>query len=207
VSTRTPPVIMRTRALPLLRLLCAAGVIATAMLASPTVSGQNEKESFTGFAINMNSGPSTATVDFTIERWSTDAEREQLLGILREQKDEYRANQQLLKALQKMPKVGYIRTPQTLAWDLRYARQSPLEDGGRRIVLGTDRPIGFREARNQPRTMDYPFTVLEIQLDKNDRGVGKILAGTKIFIDKNNNLVLENYAQQPVRFNEIKRLK
>lgn len=90
---------------------------------------------------------------------------------------------------------------------MRYARQSPLEDGGRRIVLGTDRPIGFQEARNQPRTMDYPFTVVEMQLDKSDKGVGKILAGTKIFIDKNNNLVLENYGQQPIRFNEIKRLK
>jgi hypothetical protein len=205
VSTRTLPMIMSPRALLFLKLLCAVGAIAAALLAPSTVSGQNEKESFTGFAINMNSGPNTATVDFTIERWSTDPEREQLLSILKEQKDPYRANQQLLKALQKMPKVGYIRTTKTLGWELRYARQSPLEDGGRRIVLGTDRPIGFREARNQPRTMDYPFTFVEIQLDKNDKGVGKILAGTKIFIDKNNNLVLENYGQQPIRFNEIRK--
>jgi hypothetical protein len=206
VKTRTPRIIMNTKPLRLVTGLCAAVAIATALEVS-TVSGQNQKESFTGFAINMNSGPTTGTVDFTIERWSTDAEREQLLAILKEQKDPYKANQQLLKALQKLPKVGYIRTPQTLGWDLRYARQSPLEDGGRRIVLGTDRPIGFREARNQPRSMDYPFTVVEIQLDKDDKGVGKILAGTKIFIDKNNNLVLENYSQQPVRFNEIRKLK
>ena len=185
----------------------AACAIAVVLLVAPVISGQGQKESFTGFAINMNGGPSTATVDFTIERWSTDAERDKLLGILREEKDEYQANKKLLAELQKMPKVGHIRTPQTLAWDLRFARQSPLEDGGRRIVLGTDRPIGFREARNRPRTMDYPFTVIEIQLDKNDTGVGKILAGTKIFIDKNNNLVLENYGQQPIRFNEIRKLK
>jgi hypothetical protein len=190
------------------RLVLVAACIAAYLLAPPRVSSQNQKEQFTGFAINMNSGPSTATVDFTIERWSTDEERNQLLGILQEEKDVYRANQKLLSALQKLPKVGYIRTPQTLAWDLRYARQSPLEDGGRRIVLGTDRPIGFREARNQPRTMDYPFTIVEVQLDKNDKGVGKILAGTKLFIDKKtSNLVLENYAQQPIRFNEIHRLK
>jgi hypothetical protein len=106
-----------------------------------------------------------------------------------------------------MPRVGYIRTPGSLAWDLRYARQSELDEGGRRLVLATDRPIGFREARNQPRSMDYPFTIIEAHLDKNDEGVGKILAGTKIFIDQKNNLVLENYGQQPIRFNEIKRLK
>jgi hypothetical protein len=187
-------------------LLAAAGV-AIAMLAPSVASGQNVKESFSGFAINMNSGPKTGKIDFTIERWSTDAERDQLLAILKEEKDSYKVNQQLLKALQKLPKVGYIRTTTSLAWDLHYARQNPLPDGGRRIVFATDRPIGFREAANQPRSMDYPFTVVEMQFDKDDKGVGKILPGTKLFIDKDNNLVLENYGQQPVRFNEIKKVK
>ncbi len=165
-------------------------------------------ETFTAFAINMNSGPKTATVDIRIERWSTDAERQTLLSILTEEKDKYRANQALLKALQKMPKAGYIRTPNTLAWDLRYARQNPMEDGSRQIVVGTDRPVGFAEARNQPRTMDYPFTVIEMRLNKEDKGEGKMLAGTQLYIDpKTKNLVLENYGQQPVRLNEIKRLK
>jgi hypothetical protein len=198
---------MNIRAVLLPRLLCAASAIAAALLATPTLSGQNTKESFTGFAINMNSGPSTATVDITIERWSSDAERDALLAVLTEEKDPYRANDKLLHALQKMPKAGYIRTPQTLGWDLRYAHQNPLDEGGRRIVVATDRPVGFREARNQPRTMDYPFTIVEIRLDKNDKGQGKILAGTRLLIDKNNHLVLENYGQQPVRFNEIRRLK
>ena len=116
------------------------------------VSAQNVGEKFTAFAINMNSGPKTATLDISIDRWSTDAEREQLLSILVEEKDQYRANQALLKAIQKLPKVGYIRTTQTLAWDVHYARQNPMEDGGRQIVVATDRPVGFREARNQPRT-------------------------------------------------------
>ncbi|HET7219442.1 MAG TPA: hypothetical protein VFJ02_15400 [Vicinamibacterales bacterium] len=197
---------MRTVLLP--SLAFASVIAAAGLLPAADVSAQKAVERFTGFAINMNSGPSTATVDFTIERWSTNAERDKLLAILQEEKDVYRANQKLLSTLQRMPKVGYIRTPERLAWDLRFARQMPLEDGGRRIVLATDRPIGFREARNQPRTMDYPFTIVEVQLDKNDRGSGKILAGTKIYIDKKSNeLVLENYAQQPIRFNEVKPLK
>jgi hypothetical protein len=74
-------------------------------------------------------------------------------------------------------------------------------------VLATDRPIGFTEAYVQGRTMDYPFTIVEIHLDKDDKGEGKILAGTKIFVDKQKNIVLENYAQQPVRFNEIHKVK
>jgi hypothetical protein len=195
---------MRIRTVQVLRVSSAVWLAAGALWWSPVVSGQNAIERFTGFAINMNSGPKTATVDFAVERWSTDAERETLLGIVQENKD---PTDKLLRALQKMPKVGYIRTPDRLAWDLRFARQSPLEDGGRRIVVATDRPIGFAEARNRPRTIDYPFTIVEVRLDKNDRGEGKILAGTRIYVDKNQNIVLENYGQQPIRFNEIRPLK
>jgi hypothetical protein len=184
--------------------MMGAAAVAVTLLSVPA-AGQNQTEKFTGFAINTNSGPKTTTVDFTIERWSTDAEREQLLAIIKENPKD--PNAKLLKALQKLPKVGYIRTPDRLAWDLRYARQTPLDEGGRQIVLATDRPVGFWEAREQPRSMDYPFTIIEVRLDRNDNGQGKILAGTKIYIDKKNNLVLENFAQQPVRFNEIKPVK
>ena len=134
------------------------------------MSAQNVKEKFTGFAINMNSGPKTAVLDFTISRWSTDEERAQLLAIVKENKN---PTDKLLKALQKLPKVGYIRTQQSLGWDLHYARQTPLDEGGRSIVLATDRPINFWEARNQPRSIDYPFTILEMHLDKNDEGIGQ----------------------------------
>lgn len=184
-----------------------ASAIGAALVMPPAVFTQAKEERFTGFAINMNSGPSTATVDFTVERWSTDEERTKLLTILVEEKNPYQANEKMLKVLQDMPKTGYIRTQRTLAWDLKYARQTPLPDGGRRLVLATDRPIGFREAVVQPRTTDYPFTIVEIRLNKNDEGEGKILAGTRLLIDKDKNLVLENYGQQPVRFNQIRRLK
>ncbi len=195
---------MNLKTLLMQRLVFVALVTAAALCAPGSMSGQNVKESFTGFAINMNSGPKTAVIDFTIERWSTDEERANLLAIIKESKD---PTKPLLKALQKLPRVGRIRTSTSLGWDLHYARESELDEGGRRIVLATDRPIGFAEARNQGRSMDYPFTIIEVHLDKNDEGQGKILAGTRIFIDKKNNLVLENYGQQPVRFNEIKKQK
>jgi hypothetical protein len=200
---------MNMRAFLVPKLAVAALALSAAFGAqAPGVSAQKVREDFTAFAINMNSGPRTATIDIRIERWSTDAERQALLSILVEEKDKYKANQALLKALQRMPKAGFIRTPDRLAWDLRYARQNPMEEGGRQIVVATDRPVGFWEARNQPRTMDYPFTLLELRLNKEDKGEGKMLAGTQIFIDpKTKNLVLENYGQQPVRLNEIRKLK
>jgi hypothetical protein len=169
----------------------------------PVLSAQNVKEKFTGFAINMNGAANTATIDFTIERWSTDAERTKLLSLVPE---EYKSAQKLVDALQDMPSVGSIRTPQTLAWTLRYARQFKTDEGGRRIVLVTDRPIGFREAANSNRSMDYPFSILEIRLNAKDEGEGKIFGGSKIYVE-NKELVVENWGTQPTRFNNIKKQK
>ena len=119
----------------------------------------------------------------------------------------------LLKELQKAPAKGRFRIPSAkapdphhlgLGLDLRYAWQNPLPDGGRRIVLAMDRYIGFEEARTQPRTIDYPFTLMEIRVDKNGRGEGKMAVATKISFDKKNKQIeLENYGSEPVRLNNV----
>jgi hypothetical protein len=82
---------------------------------------------------------------------------------------------------------------------------TPGEDGGYRIGIATDRYIGMWEARNQPRTIDYPFSLIEIRLGSDGKGVGKMAVATKIDFDKKKKqLVLENYSSEPVRLNEVK---
>ena len=77
-----------------------------------------------------------------------------------------------------------------------YAWQSPLDDGGRQIVLAIDRPwISFREQANKPRSVNSPFTILEIRLNREDQGDGKIHSGAKVFLDKKDNIAVENYAR------------
>jgi hypothetical protein len=196
--------------------LVMAGILAgtASSVAIPGVAAQNPPvEEFTAFAINTNTRPTgpnrptTAQLSITIERWSTDEERESLLAIIKEQSaDTRRMNESLLQALQRMPRVGRIRESNTLGWDLRFARQASMDEGGRQVFIATDRPIPFWEARNQPRTFDYRFTFLEMRLDKENRGEGKMLADTRLIVDRRtNDLVLEHYDIQPVRLNQIRR--
>ena len=162
-------------------------------------------ERFRAFAVNMSGvGRSgSGTVDIQVDRWSSDAEREKLIQVFLE-----KGPNKLLDALQDTKPVGYIRAPQTLAWDLRFAREIPGEDGGRTIIIVTDRPIGFAEARNQARTMDYPFTLIQLQLDKNGNGEGKASVATKITYNKKKNTVeLENYGTQPVMLTKVEKIK
>ena len=115
------------------------------------VSAQNVGEKFTAFAINLNSGPKTATLDISIDRWSTDAEREQLLSILLEEKDQYRANQALLKALQKSRRWLHSDAAKLPGRPLSSAEPDGDAEHDRRR---TDRPSVFLESE-PPRSMDY----------------------------------------------------
>ena len=191
-----------------LSLLVALG-LAMAPLGARQTSG--EKLEITAFAVNMsNIGPgSSAVVEINIDRWSTAAEREGLITTMVEKKEN-----ELLKALQKMPSHGRFSIPGLVGPDphqlrlgnpLRYAWQTAQPDGGRRIVIATDRYIGFNEARSQPRTIDYPFTLFEIRVDKAGEGEGKMAVATKISFDKKKNAIeLENYSSEPVRLNNVK---
>ena len=167
------------------------------------VASNSAPERFTANAVNIsNVGRTGSTpLDFVIERWSTDSERDRLMEIFKS-----KGPDGLLDALRDLPRVGYLRTPDSIGYDLRYARQMPGEDGGRRIVLITDRPIGFWEARNRPRTIDYPFTLVEMRIDGDGRGEGKLSIATKITLN-GDVLVLEDYANQPVMLNDIRRQK
>jgi len=112
----------------------------------------------------------------------------------------------MLDDLRELHAVGTIRTPGSLAYDLHYAHVQPAEDGGYRIFLATDRPISFWEAANRPRTIDYPFTFIELHLDKNGEGEGKLNLATKIDLSRDGKTIeLENYGTQPIMLNAVKR--
>jgi hypothetical protein len=155
------------------------------------------EERFTAQAVNMaNVGPSGAvgTVDIIINRYSTEAERTRFLAALTE-----RGNDGLLEAFQKAPSIGKVGPTGRLGFDIRYAHEMAGEDGGRQIVLASDRRMSFLEVANRPRTVDYPFTVVQLKLDNGGNGEGKASFLTRIEVDKKNNaLVLENFASRPV---------
>lgn len=191
----------------------AALALAAAIAGHAVTAAQEpgERLEISAFAVNMGTiaTGSNAVVDIRVNAWSTAEERTHLITTVLE-----RGNDALLRELQKAPVKGRFRIPAArqpdphhlaLGLDIRYAWQTPLPEGGRRIVLGLDRYIGFAEARNQPRTIDYPFTLIEIRVDKEGRGQGKMAVATKITFDKEKNqIVLENYSSEPVRLNNVR---
>ena len=123
-------------------LIVALGIGAPAgSLARAQTTGQPIR--MTAWAVSMGTVATGAneTIEVWVDKWSTDKEREQLIATFLD-----KGQDGLLKALQKVPVKGRIRVPnrrgpdptQTrLGWDLRFAMETPGEDGGRRRPQGS----------------------------------------------------------------------
>src|SRR5262249_25709976 len=141
------------------RLLVAAAIVISASAAG-VAQTNGTPERFTAMAVNMARG-GAGTVEIVVNRWSTEAEREKLMATLLAKGPE-----KLLDVLEERPRVGYFRTPTSIGYDVHFAHRVLLRDGGERIVLATNRRIGFWEAANRPRSIDYPFTVVELRINR-----------------------------------------
>lgn len=162
--------------------------------AATTARDEKPIETFTAFAAALGTGQ-TAIVRIDIFRWSTDEERERLLTTLQEFGPD-----KLVDALEKIrPPVGTIRTASSLAYDLYYARNNPSPDGGRRVVLATNRPVTFRELRDSSRRLQYQLTLIEMHIDKDGKGEGKLVPAAKVSWDREaKKIEIENYNALPV---------
>ena len=159
--------------------------------------GNKPIETFTARAFQMQRG-STGVVEIVVTRWSSDAEREMLLGILAEA-----GQPAMLDALQKLPQVGYYKMPNTMGVALFYARSNELPDGTRQVVLGTDRSIGMQT--RAPQASKYDATIIEMRFKKgSDKGEGKIVLAGKASIGKDGKVQISNYQGEPVRLMDVK---
>ncbi len=179
----------------------ASLVLAVVATASTIAVAQKPKPvRISSVAISMNSIAGAGFVEFLVERWSTEAERDDFIAAFRE-----KGNDGLLNLMQKQKtRVGRVQGAQFRGYDLRFARQMPFGDGGTRIVLAADRYVPFIEARSNPRLSDYPFTLVEIHLDKNGKGDGRMLVASRLNVNKERVVEVENYGQQPIRLNDVK---
>jgi len=142
-------------------------------------------------------------LEITIERFSTDEQRETLLGALREL-----GPGAVRSELQKMPQVGRARLGAELSYPLQYARLFRNPDGGWIVVLATDRDIEPWEAYYQTRTLDYDLVLSELRLDEDLTGEGVLASGVMLGWNADTNtVIIEDYDTQPVRLKNIRRIE
>lgn len=138
-------------------------------------------------------------LSFNIERWSTDAERDRMLAAIAENGQE-----KLLDAFRETPDAGRLQWPGGLQYAVRYAHRIARPDGGSDVVLVVDRPL-WLWWESQPPSTSYPYTVLQLRLDKDGRGEGRASFGVTVSRDKSLGVVLSDGAKAPAVLTDIRR--
>jgi hypothetical protein len=146
-------------------------------------------------------GPSgeLGPVEIVINRFSTTVEKNRFMDAF-----EQRGPAGLQEALQQAPSIGRVAAPGDQGFDLRYAAELRGENGDRHVIVASDNGMSFFEVADRPRAADYPFTVLQLQIDQSGRGRGLASAYSNITLDKHQgSIVLENLGDQPVMLNNL----
>lgn len=144
-----------------------------------------------------------ARLQLTVERWTTDEERDALLKALQDG-----GTEQLVTAMHKL-EAGWLQVENNLRWPIRVA-SSWETDEGRHVRIATNRPIHMGEyTRRGTRTSDYPVGVIEFTLPPEGEGEGTLLAATRVDFDKQGRIEVRSLPQNtgPQKLSNVKREK
>jgi hypothetical protein len=180
-------------------------LIVAFLFAAGTVVAPQSKyiEQYHATAANTSidiAAPSLFELEISIERYTTVAEQETMQAAYDKRKQDG-----LLSALQRAPRIGIFRVPGNLSWDIKYAFQLRGRDNRTRIYLLTDRNVSIAEASARPRSMDYPFTVIEMRVDDSGIGDGQVMVAAAIGFDRKD-LVIEEFLDRPIRLTKVRKV-
>lgn len=168
----------------------------------PTVSGE-EIERFTGniiFWAGFEAG-NTERLTMSIERWTTDEERDRLLVLLKE-----KGNDAMLDDLQKR-QVGWVWTTGNVRYPLSFAYSEETPEG-RIITLATERPFTFEELIHGPlKARQYMMGYVEFILDESGRGQGLLIEAAKIRLNDKEQVEVETFWTNPHILRNVKKQK
>jgi hypothetical protein len=178
-----------------------AGIPAAAiLLASALCPAPAAGEDFTARMLDTGGSlprKNTAYVQIHIERWTTDDEARRFLQILASS-----GSDGLMKELWNLDN-GWISIGDRLGYPLSVTR-SHERDGKRIVRILTDRPIQIFEVMDALRTTDYPFGIIELTLDENGRGEGRVMAAAKAGFTADGTLEVESYGIEPLRLVDVR---
>ena len=79
-------------------------------------------------------------------------------------------------------------------YDIALARSTPTESG-RVVRVFTVRHLGFDESTRQTRSREYPFGMIELQLNHNGRGDGVLVVAVRLQLNADGRLEVETFRE------------
>jgi hypothetical protein len=196
---------MRRKSTLLTYLLLPTFVLALAASHLPPTGAQTGQAARSGREVYRGNifyigGPRGSVTDFftlTINNYTPEAEVNRLINVLkRDGQDDF------WKAVEK-EKRGSIQVGSGLSRDLNAVWVTQTEDG-RRISAIAERWIGFGEQRRGARSLDYPFTYIELYIEDDGKVEGSLFPAARVRVKGEKTIEVENFGIYPARLTNIK---
>lgn len=158
--------------------LATSSVLTAAVFTPGTAAAQPKQVQDTFTATTAGMTPAGLGLKVQIIRWSDEAARAAAIATLDDS-----------AALARLPTAGYIwPTGSPVGYTVKYAHKTPAAGGGERITLVTDRMLGSYDFKKWSPMTSAPtsaakYSVVELYLDGNGRGVGNLSLGAEVVID------------------------
>lgn len=194
---------MTSRRSPILALLGAVALGLAAAAAAPAADAAGEKPAQRITAQLVNPGSirprlDTRPVTVWIERYTTESEAERFDALLRQKGARAFENALAEDA------VGRLQVGDRLSYPIGFAWRTE-DDSGEHLVLIAQRPIDFREIFSGSRSRNYPFTVVQLDLDAEGEGTGEIVLAGKISATKNGQVEILDLDFSTARLLQVRR--
>lgn len=173
------------------------------LAAAPAAHAQGKPEIYNATAELKTAAGATVTapVVVSIERWTTDADRDKVRDVLKAG-----GTSALQKKIAGMPAVGYLQVGQTKT-PLHFARALPVGEG-KVVTVSTAKPIfhiGAGAADAKPKAgYDVALVIFEVN-GKGAGDAGDFAPAAKVKLDDKSGLVVEDYGVEAVRLMRITR--
>jgi len=141
-------------------------------------------------------GGSSMPIDIRINRYTTDEEMKKFAEILVEG-----GTERLRRALEKED-VGQVSPVGRVGTPLAVARK--FVNGNKTTIrVATARNMSFLELRYSGRSVDYPYTIIQLDLDENGKGMGTGIAAAAVRFNKKKNTYEIESLQHGTEYNKL----
>ena len=162
----------------------AAAALAAVLLVLPAFGEEKPKSEYFSAVwavVGSSLGGSTMPIDIRVDRYNTDEDMKKLADLLVEG-----GQDKLLRALEKED-VGQVSPVGRIGTPLAVARK--FVQGNKTIIrLAAARDMAFVELRRSGRSVDYPYTILQLELDEKGNGTGTAITAARIRFNKKENV-------------------
>lgn len=184
-----------------MRNILFSGLLILGVFAAANAQQFRGPQEFSGTIVGSGGSLGWRTYQFTltVDRFTPDPEASSDAEILRS------LGQGALLDTIRDQRVGTFSLVGQPGRNVNLVRVRRMADARLRIVAVFERWGSAYDVRPGTRSQDYPFTYIEIYVDENGRGEGKLIPAARIYFDKkdHNQIDAENFGVFPARLMSV----